>query len=656
MPKIETQGSFHIVNLTPSRLLGPLRPLGYFFLTALVALSLVRLGLIAWQWQRIAAVDGFWTVVGLGIRMDTVLLSQITIVPALFILALPNGVTNSRIFQFILLLWLILWTVLLTILESVTPAYISYFDSRPARIFFEYLVYPNEVAPLLIKGFTVTLLVSSVLLVLVVAVLTKMVRTWIVSTDQWSLRGKWLALPVVLVLLLLGGRSSLGHRAANVSTVAFSNDQLVNELALNSTYSLLYAIYRIRNEADAADFYPQMALDEILHRVKVLTGQPLASFSNDAIPTLHPLKVQDSSAQSKNLVIVLAESLGAQFVGRLGGLPITPQLDKLSAEGIWLTRLYATGIRSARGIEAVITGFPPTPARSVLKLGLAQRGFYTIAQTLKKLGYISYFIYGGESDFDNMRGFLMNNGFDVTVDQKDYVNPLFKGSWGVSDEDLFDRADEIFSAAREQPFFGLVFTSSFHSPFEFPDDRIELHEQPKNSKLNAIKYADYALGRFFRKAKKSNYWHNTVFLVVADHDERVRGASLVPIASYHIPGLIMAADLEPRLYDRVASQIDLAPTLLGLLGIEASVPMIGRNLLTLNDDDPGRAVMQFGNNHAFMRGDSVVIHQPDRPAVQFLYRNKVLQPAAIDEELVRDALAVALWPSIAYSEGQYRLP
>ena len=645
------------MNVTLLRFLGPLRPLAQFFLTALVALTLVRLGLVAWQWDRVVAVDGFWVVLGLGLRMDTVLLCQITVVPALLVLALPNRVTGSRAFQSVLLLWLILWTVLLTVLESTTPAYISYFDSRPARIFFEYLVHPNEVAPLLVKGFTVTLVVSSVVLVVVVSALTKMVRTWIVASVEWRLRGKWLALPLVLSLLLLGGRSSLGHRPVNVSTVAFSNDQLVNELALNSTYSLLYAVYRLRNEGNPADFYPQMPRDEILHRVRMQTGQPLAAFRDDAIPTLHPIVQTGSRAAKRNLVIVLEESLGAQFVGKLGGRPITPELDKLSAEGIWFTRLYATGIRSARGIEAVTTGFPPTPARSVLKLGLSQGGFYSIAQTVKKLGYTSYFIYGGESDFDNMRGFLMNNGFDETVDQKDYDSPLFRGSWGVSDEDLFDRADGIFSTAGERPFFGLVFTSSFHSPFEFPDDRIELHEQPKNSKLNAVKYADYALGRFFEKAKRSNYWSNTVFLVVADHDERVRGASLVPIKSYHIAGLIIAADLEPQVYDRIASQIDLAPTLLGLLGIEASVPMIGRNLLVLDDEDPGRAVMQFGNNHAYMRGDSVVIHQPDKAAMQFLYRDKELQPVAdLDAELARDALAVALWPSIAYTDGQYRLP
>ncbi len=643
--------------MTPLRFLGPLKPLGHFFLTALLALSLVRLGLIVWQWDRLTAVDGFWVVLALGIRMDTVLLCEITVVPAVLILALPNGVTGSKIFQLVLLLWLVLWTGVLTVLESTTPAYISYFDSRPARIFFEYLVHPNEVMPLLLKGFTVSLVVSSVVLVVVVAALTKLVRSWIATSDEWSLRSKWLALPLVLLLLLLGGRSSLGHRPANVSTVAFSNDQLVNELALNSTYSLLYAVYRLRNEGNPADFYPKMALDEILHRVRMQIGQPLASFSDAAIPTLHPLDTQNASGQMKNLVIVLEESLGAQFVGKLGGLPITPELDKLSAEGIWFTRLYATGIRSARGIEAVTTGFPPTPARSVLKLGLSQGGFYSIAQTLKRLGYKSHFIYGGESDFDNMRGFLMNNGFDVTVDQKDYKDPAFRGSWGVSDEDLFDQADEIFSGMGEQPFFGLVFTSSFHSPFEFPDDRIELHEQPKNSKLNAVKYADYALGHFFKKARDSNYWHNTVFLVVADHDERVRGASLVPIASYHIPGLIMAADLEPRVYHRLASQIDLAPTLLGLLGIEAGVPMIGRNLLSLDDEDPGRAVMQFGNNHAFMVGDRVVIHQPDMAPMQFLYRDKTLHPVAdLDTELARDALAVALWPSIAYSEQQYRLP
>ncbi|HNW42228.1 MAG TPA: LTA synthase family protein, partial [Opitutaceae bacterium] len=148
-------------------------------------------------------------------------------------------------------------------------------------------------------------------------------------------------------------------------------------------------------------------------------------------------------------------------------MPVTPELEKLKETGWWFEELYATGTRSVRGIEAVVSGYLPTPARSVVKLSLAQKDFFTLAMPLKRLGYHTEFIYGGESHFDNMRGFFTGNGFQSVIDQKDYAAPKFVGSWGASDEDLFDKAHERLTAlhAAGTPSFTLVFTSSNHEPF-----------------------------------------------------------------------------------------------------------------------------------------------------------------------------------------------
>ncbi len=233
--------------------------------------------------------------------------------------------------------------------------------------------------------------------------------------------------------------------------------------------------------------------------------------------------------------------------------------------------------------------------------------------------------------------------------------PVFHGSWGVSDEDLFSRAHKEFVAHGDEPFFALVFSSSNHSPYEFPDGRIDLYEQPANTVNNAVKYADYALGRFFEKARKAPYWNNTLFLVVADHDTRVYGDSLVPIEHFHIPALIIGPGVAPARYPKVASQIDLAPTLLSLMGLQTEHPMQGHDLLRTSDDYPGRAIMQYGNNHAYMVGDQVAIHRPSKKPEVFSYRQGKLVAAETNPELVKDALAHALWPSIAYREKRYHL-
>ena len=184
---------------------------------------------------------------------------------------------------------------------------------------------------------------------------------------------------------------------------------------------------------------------------------------------------------------------------------------------------------------------------------------------LARSGYRSEFVYGGESHFDNMRGFFTGNGFQKVVDRRD-MKPVFEGSWGASDEDLFDKSLERLKTlhAANKPFFTLIFSSSNHEPFEFPDGKIALHEQPKQTVNNAVKYADFALGKFIRAAKQQDYWRDTVFLIVADHDNRVYGDSLVPVHKFHIPGLILGADIEPKRIKPFASQIDLGPTLLSL--------------------------------------------------------------------------------------------
>ena len=146
-----------------------------------------------------------------------------------------------------------------------------------------------------------------------------------------------------------------------------------------------------------------------------------------------------------------------------------------------------------------------------------------------------------------------------------------------------------------------------------------------------------------------------MFVVVADHDARVKGAPLVPVERFRVPAVIIGPGVPVGPYDRVASQIDLGPTLLGLMGIETTAPTPGRNLLRLPDDDPGRALMQYGLNHGFRVGNRLVVHQPHRPAQSFRIEGTALVPIADDPELTRDALAHVLWPGEVYRRQLYSL-
>ncbi|MGH8455218.1 MAG: LTA synthase family protein, partial [Nevskiales bacterium] len=469
-------------------------------------------------------------------------------------------------------------TALVVYMEIATLPFMQEYDSRPNRIFFEYLIYPREVFSTLFKDYLLVMLLGALAVLALTYRANRSYQAQLQQATHWRYWHQLPALPVVLLLLALGARGTLEHRPINISTAAFSGNRLANELALNSTYSLLYAVYNIRHETDTDSLYGGMPWEEVLDRVQRYTTQPDSAFDDPQIPTLHLQNLPRADRTPPNLVIFVQESLGARFVGSLGGLPLTPNLDRLSREGLYFTQLYATGTRTVRGLEALAAGFPPTPAPSVLKLSLAQKDFFTIARLLKSHGYTADFIYGGVSNFDNMGGFFLANGFDRVVDQGEFQNPVFLGTWGVSDEDLVSKANEVFKAHGKQPFVALMLSTSNHTPFEFPQGRIELHEQPANTRHNAMKYADYAIGRFFELAEQEAYYRNTIFLVVADHDTRVEGAALVPIDRFHIPALIIGPGVPKRRYDGLASQIDLLPTLLHLMGIESRHPMIGRDL------------------------------------------------------------------------------
>ncbi len=602
---------------------GPLWPIVAFMCCSWLFLSFSRLLLVLWQWDRVTGVHGFLSVMGFGIRMDTILLCYAMMIPAVLALCIPNFKGCKRVWSYVLALWLSLWATLLVFMEIATPSYINEYDVRPGRMFIEYLVYPKEVFSTLWSAYKPELALVVILVPIVMFYSYRYAKRAAASSVTWRWWVRLLLVPLIAALMFMGSRSSINHRPANPSTAAFSRDHLVNELALDSTYSLLYAIYSLKDEVNSARLYGNLPRDEIIRRIQSQTGLPRRAFNNVAIPTLHYHKATHYAKKPLNLVIILEESLGAEYVKSLGGLSLAPNLDRLAKKGMWFTQLYATGTRSVRGIEAVLSGFPPTPARSIVKLGLSQHGFYTLAKTLKQQGYTTEFIYGGESQFDNMKSFFMSNGFDRAIDENDYPQANFRGSWGVSDEDLFDRANAIFSqhSKQQRPFFAFVFTTSFHSPFEFPAGKIKLYEQPQNTAHNSVKYADYALGKFFDQAKKQSYWENTVFLVVADHDSRVFGASLIPVEHFHIPGLIIGPHIKPQNYTKVASQIDLAPTLLSLLGINNVTPMIGRDLTQTSKDYPGRAIFQYGNTHAVMFGNQIIIREPFKVAKQYEFQN-----------------------------------
>lgn len=617
-----------------------------FWWTALLMLTLVRLALVFWQWPRVSAVDGFWPVMIGGLRIDLVMLGMMIALPA----GLSPWFGHFGWAEKLTAWWFRVCWFLLLLMEVSTPQFIIEYDTRPNRLFFEYLVHPKEVSAMLWEGYKGILFASFVIIG---------VGMWIgfrlFKPGQPDKHMRWLLKPVVCLALIAfcvaSIRGTMQHRPINASTVAFSNDAMVNTLPLNGFWNVTNAAYLMKNEKSSFDMYGKMPIEEMNQIVRQAAGLG-QEMLNPEYPSLHQQTATVRRDRPMNLVIILQESLGAQYSKKLGGAGLTPELDALAQDGWWFERAYATGTRSVRGLEAISTGFMPTPAESVLTLPRSQKGFFTIAELLGNHGYHTRFVYGGEAHFDNMKSFFLGNGFDEVVDLPKFEKPVFVGSWGASDEDMFNQVDRLLRQDQGKPTFTMAFSVSNHTPWEYPEGRIQPEGNPA-SVTNTVRYADWAIGDFFRKAKQAPYWDNTIFLVVADHDARVSG-SMVPVRHFHIPALIIGPGVPQKSDPQIISQIDLPPTLLSLMGLDTIHPMLGRDLTRAQ---AGRAMMQFNNNYGFLQGESLVVLEPGKPARTFKYtRPSTYDPVESDAVLEKEALAHVLWPSWAYRELRYALP
>jgi phosphoglycerol transferase MdoB-like AlkP superfamily enzyme len=630
----------------------------FIFLT-LTVLFCSRLYLLIDHFERFYSLpDAAWVLLQ-GLRVDLIIVGYFFTVPLLISVWLSKGGV-SRLVTFGLNAWLIASFSAIVFMEVITPEFILEYDIRPNRLFIDYLAYPGEVSSMLWEGYKPAIFLGLFTLAVCIAVGKLMVRSGPFFKAELNVLQRTIISCFILVLGFAAMRSSIQHRPFNPSMVYFSNDNLVNSLALNSAYSVLYASYNMGSERKSGDLYGKVNTADVIKKIRESSEQDLSLFVSEDIPTLR-YRHASYKGKPKNVVILLQESLGSRYVGSLGGENLTPNLDRLMPQGWKFNKAYATGTRSVRGIEAVMTGFSPGPSRSVVKLSKSQTNFFSIASLLKEHGYFTQFIYGGESHFDNMKSFFLGNGVEDIHDISRFEKPHFNGSWGASDEDLYQEAHRQFEelSKHDEPFFSLVFTTSNHSPWEFPDSCNENMQGPKQTRENAIRYSDCALGKFFAQAKQSNYWDNTIFLVIADHDSRAYGSELVPIEHFKIPALIIGNNIAPRQDDRLVSQIDFAPTMLSLAGISDYHPMIGYDLSTEIPSSRQRAIMQYGENFAWMDSKTAVVYRPNLSPKVFSHDGTHLLAEirnGVEEGLLEKVQANALWSSLAYQKGFYRLP
>jgi len=625
-----------------------LKKLFKYYLLMIAIFVIGRIGLYIWLYQEFNN-DNINSLLSFlyGLKIDTMTASMLLVIPLILLSFSP--ISLAKITNRVLRLYFVVIYGLLIYIETATFPFFAEYDVRPNFKFVEYLAYPKEVFNLIITDYKLPLLIALLSIIAFSYIFLKTTKDSFIKILNTPLlkRAIWF-LPLGL-LIFIGIRSSFGHRAANISDVMYSNNRIVNEISKNSLYSVMYAIYSNKKfSAQVAKKYGKMDIKEALKRVS-----KSLKITNNNINSNSPFSRLESthfkSNQKKNLVIFLQESLGYQFVTQ----QITPNLMQLKKEGIWFEECYSNGTRSVRGIAGVTSGFLAVPGKGVVKRAKSQKDFWTFAKLLKPLGYHNMFIYGGEARFDNMRSWFLGNGFDEIIEQKDYQNPNFVATWGVSDEDLVIKANERFNQlySKNKPFAALMFSSSNHKPFEIPKGKIE-PIKPGFNVQNAVKFADYSIGKFFELAKNSPYFKDTIFVVIADHNIRVYGKDVVPIKMFHIPALIISQDLKSEVYTSLVSQPDILATALDLMGKDYTYPILGKSIFS--DKKANLNLMQFNENYALRVGNKVAVLVPHKKAQTYIYKNERLVKSKHDKELEKDALAFVTTLNYLYDKQKYK--
>ena len=595
----------------------------------------------------------YWLTFLYGLRMDTITASVFLLLPVILLTLSPNKLKN--IINTILKYYFLVIFSFIIYVEIATFPFIFQYDVRPNYLFVEYLEYPKEVFSMIFEEYKIELFLAFITISTFIFLYLKNYQDSFLKLFEISYIKRIILLLPLILILFIGIRSSFGHRGANTSDAMFSTNRMINEITKNSIHSVIYAIYTEAKHGtkNLLQKYGKMDIKEALNTVE-------DSLNIKSLDSLHPLQRLEQShfkiENSKNLVIFVQESLGYQFVEALDGEKgITPNLNKLSQEGIFFKDLYSNGTRSIRGLAGLTAGNYSIPGKGVLKRNKSQKDYFTIAKLLNPLGYHTSFIYGGESRFDNMKGWFLGNGFDEVIDREKFENPTFEGTWGVSDEEVTTRANKEYKKyyAKNEKFASVIFSTSNHSPFDFPEDKINLVEnEPEKSVKNAVKYADYAIGKFIENAKKEAYYKDTIFVIVADHNVRVYGNNMVPVDMFQIPALILGKEIKPLAYENVATQPDVLATALDLMGLDLTYPIMGHSIFS--DEKKNIALMQFNDYYALRKDNTVAILRPNKPALTFLYQNKKLVPIASNKKLEKELLSFIIVLDHLYNKKLYK--
>ncbi len=407
---------------------------------------------------------------------------------------------------------------------------------------------------------------------------------------------------LIAVALALSIRGSVGPKAINTGPAYFSQSNRLAQLTLNGLFTIREAAYSYYGRKESiAELYPLLAREKAFRTARKTLKTKKDRFVDKTEQPV--MRVTDTGKPQKdyNVVLVMMESMSWPYIQAMGGMSaVTPNLNRLIRNGIFMENCFSVGTRTTRGVSGIIAGFPDLPGESITTRENSVGEIRTIGSILENRGYNTMFVYAGQPYYDHRQSFLGSNGFTDFVFAEEFPQTTFANHLGWCDEDLFLAAHKEFTE-QEAPFFATLLTLSFHRDYNIPEGKIEpaFPDHPHSKQIRCIQYMDWAIGRFMQKARKAGYFEDTIFVFTADHCGGFLSTEPEP-AAQRIPFLIYAPDIlgsRERCVEQVCSQTDIAPTIMALLGGRYRHSFFGSDVLS-RPPAKGGALLQ--DNHGIL--------------------------------------------------------
>jgi phosphoglycerol transferase MdoB-like AlkP superfamily enzyme len=536
-----------------------------------------------------------------GIKLDISSTSYILIFPML--LMIPGLYFNGDWFRRFLKWYTYLIILLSSVIVVADTLLYKYWGFRMDYTALQYLNTPKEAVAsvtflqILMVAFTV-IMISLISIVLYNKLISRLfggferVRFW---------------LPAMLLFMILFGsliipiRGGVGIAPINAGSVYFSDDMFINHTAINVTWNVGSSVF---NKKPTSNPYQYGDLDEAKKLVDTLT-----------VKSGNVVKVLNSSRP--NILFLVLESFGSALIGPLGGDSLTtPCLNKLVSEGVLFTNFYSSGNRTDKAMPAILNGYPAQPAVSIMKEPKKTQTLPGIVKTMNGLGYESEFWYGGEINFANFNSFVINSGFHQIITMDNFSSKYYNSKWGVHDHILIEALIDSMKTVRE-PFIDVVLTLSSHEPFEVPMEPVFEGNDDLTKFRNSVYYTDKTIGSFIDWAKTTDWWKNTLIILLGDHYRR----NSIDVLAYSevifsIPMLWLGGALAVQniKVDKYGTQVDIPLTVLHQLDLDDNYPF-AKDLLS--PDSKSFAFYTFNEGFAFITDSS-----------KYFYDHKLREPVA----------------------------